>query len=330
VTEAVLTAARSIDPAAPLSSPDAERLDRLSVHALAVELGASPTALRSLDLALRYTGLSTARAYSVLSAARVTAAVGGHSPQDFTVWENLKIEGGSSRLVDALATSLADRIRYAAAVHAIHVGTPCRVVIHDGEVIEADAVVCAVPLAPLRAVDITGLTQERLRALRVQRSVPVSKAVVALDSAVWESVGGNGQILSERESGGFWVQGGTVLSSLNGRDVIERIASIPEADATRDLIAGLERVVGPVGTPKVVWRHWGSDPWTLGYVPDWSPGALLEVGPSHGQHEPPFYVAGSDHWASGYMEGAVATGRNAAAVLLGDPSAHPPYRFDPA
>ena len=39
------------------------------------------------------------------------------------------------------------------------------------------------------------------------------------------------------------------------------------------------------------------------------PGTSSRVGPLHGTHEPPFYVAGSDHWVAGYMEGAVRTGR---------------------
>jgi monoamine oxidase len=42
----------------------------------------------------------------------------------------------------------------------------------------------------------------------------------------------------------------------------------------------------------------------------------MAVGPLHGTHEPPFYVAGSDHWAAGYMEGAVATGRAAARSII--------------
>ena len=43
----------------------------------------------------------------------------------------------------------------------------------------------------------------------------------------------------------------------------------------------------------------------------------MAVGPLHGTHEPPFYVCGSDHWVAGYMEGAVRTGRAAAAAALG-------------
>jgi monoamine oxidase len=64
-------------------------------------------------------------------------------------------------------------------------------------------------------------------------------------------------------------------------------------------------------------RAWGSDPYTLGYIASWAPGDLGRVGPLHATHEPPFYVAGSDHWVAGYMEGAVRTGRAAAASALG-------------
>ena len=73
------------------------------------------------------------------------------------------------------------------------------------------------------------------------------------------------------------------------------------------------------------WPTWsargGSIPFTQGYIAQWAPGDLTAVGPLHGTHEPPFYVAGSDHWVCGYMEGAVRTGRSAASALLGDRSA---------
>ena len=58
------------------------------------------------------------------------------------------------------------------------------------------------------------------------------------------------------------------------------------------------------------------DPFTQGYVSQWAPGDVMAVGPLHGTHEPPFFVAGSDHWVAGYMEGAVRTGRAAAAAVL--------------
>ena len=63
-------------------------------------------------------------------------------------------------------------------------------------------------------------------------------------------------------------------------------------------------------------RAWGVDPFTRGYITSWAPGDVSRVGPLHGTHEPPFYVAGSDHWVAGYMEGAVRTGRAAARAAL--------------
>ena len=63
-------------------------------------------------------------------------------------------------------------------------------------------------------------------------------------------------------------------------------------------------------------RLWGIDPFTKGYVTGWRPGDVMAVGPLHGTHEPPFYVCGSDQWVAGYMEGAVRTGRDAAARAL--------------
>jgi|GEM_PF-337247 len=63
-------------------------------------------------------------------------------------------------------------------------------------------------------------------------------------------------------------------------------------------------------------RHWGVDPLTEGYITAWRPGDVMAVGPLHGTHEPPFYVAGSDQWVCGYMEGAIRTGRGAAQAVL--------------
>jgi monoamine oxidase len=85
-------------------------------------------------------------------------------------------------------------------------------------------------------------------------------------------------------------------------EVLEALARIYDERA-RDPVAYLQ-------------RDWGVDPWTLGYVSQWAPGDLMAVGPLHGTHEPPFYVAGSDHWVAGYMEGAVRTGRAAAPAIL--------------
>lgn len=71
--------------------------------------------------------------------------------------------------------------------------------------------------------------------------------------------------------------------------------------------------------PEGVWlRRWGVDPLT--HITAWRPGGVMAVRPLHGTHAPPFYVCGSDQRACGYIEGAVRTGRNAAAAALGQGS----------
>jgi monoamine oxidase len=88
------------------------------------------------------------------------------------------------------------------------------------------------------------------------------------------------------------------------------------------LYAELERMYGPeAARPRHSFlRLWGTDPFTRGYTTHWWPGDVLRVGPLHGTHDPPFYVCGSDQWVAGYMEGAVRTGRAAAAAALGNPA----------
>jgi monoamine oxidase len=101
----------------------------------------------------------------------------------------------------------------------------------------------------------------------------------------------------------------------------ERLSLFTQApEPVRDelVLEALSRMLGDAAArPSAIrWRFWGSDPHTLGYVPHWAPGELTAIGPLHGTHEPPFYVAGSDHWVAGYMEGAVQTGRAAAKAAL--------------
>jgi len=86
----------------------------------------------------------------------------------------------------------------------------------------------------------------------------------------------------------------------------------------RALAAHVARSGLPAGAPSQTFlRLWATDPHTRGYVTHWWPGDVLRVGPLHGTHDPPFYVCGSDQWVAGYMEGAVRTGRAAAAAALG-------------
>jgi len=119
--------------------------------------------------------------------------------------------------------------------------------------------------------------------------------------------------------GSTWPQGTGVLSMLVAPERLGLLLAAPDDVALRaDVTAELRALYGEdAGVPDALLvRRWGTDPWTLGYVTHWRPGDVMAVGPLHGTHAPPFYVCGSDQWVAGYMEGAVRTGRAAAAAAL--------------
>ena len=312
-----LRLAGEIDPADPWGHPNATRLDRLSVAAFLRDCGATGGALRLAELHARSTAGGTTERLSLLAELRAVAAADGHMMTDYDAWEGLKLDGGSALLAETLANGLGRRLRLGAAVVAIDVGRPCSVTLASGERIEAEAVVCALPVGPLRRVALTGLSPERLGSLHRQRQLAAVKAVTVLDGPIWRDRGWNGLCASERDLGGFWPQGEGVLSTLFGPEQIGYLEAMPAGLRNRVVIDALARIAGPVEPQRILWRSWATDPHTLGYVTHWAPGDLMAVGPLHGTHEPPFYVAGSDHWAAGYMEGAVATGRASARAMLG-------------
>jgi monoamine oxidase len=308
--------AGEIDPADPWAHPDAERLDSLSLGDVMRACNATVGAYRLAQLHSLATAAGTIERLSVLGEARAAAAV-GRPMSDYHAWEGLRLAAGSGSLPATLADRLDGRVRCGAPVRRINVGPTCTVELADGEELTAEAVVCAVPVGPLRGIGIGGVSQPRLRSLQRQRQLLASKAVVALDAPVWRSIGWSGLALSERDLGGFWPQGGNALSALFGPEQLAYLDAVAEEHRTELVVDALARIMGPVQPSAVLWRHWGREPYTLGYVSHWAPGDLTAVGPLHGTHEPPFYVAGSDHWAAGYMEGAVATGRGGAAAVLG-------------
>jgi monoamine oxidase len=118
--------------------------------------------------------------------------------------------------------------------------------------------------------------------------------------------------------GSTWPQGPGVLSLLVPPERYSAFLAAPPAIRRQTVLDGLVSLYGERAREPAAMleRTWGSDPYTLGYIASFAPGDLGRLGPLHGTHEPPFYVAGSDHWVAGYMEGAVRTGREAARAAL--------------
>jgi monoamine oxidase len=170
----------------------------------------------------------------------------------------------------------------------------------------------------LHGVEIEGIAAERLASLRAQRHAHAAKMVTVYERSPWEELGANGLSEGEHLLGSTWPQREGVLSGLVPPERIAWLIATAEEERLRVLHAELERMFGPdAARPRhSLLRMWATDPFTRGYTTHWWPGDVMRVGPLHGTHDPPFFVCGSDQWVAGYMEGAVRTGRSAAAAAL--------------
>ncbi|MFB7368237.1 flavin monoamine oxidase family protein [Streptomyces sp. NPDC056222] len=320
VTAAFSALAGSVDPDDPWAHPDATALDRLSVGDWLRAQGATSAVVRLWEIGQLALADGSYERTSLLAALRKHAAVPGPGHYDYEAWEGLRVAEGSATVALRMAAELEGRVRTGAPVEAVAVRRPggCTVRLAGGETLTAGAVVSALPVGPLRSVSVTGVTDERLASLHRQRHALAAKFTAAYARPFWHDRGLSGLSECEGVLGSTWPQSDGILSALVPPERYGVLLGIPGPLRTDELLADVARLYGeeahrPLAT---FLRLWGTDPWTQGYVTQWTPGDVMAVGPRHGTHEPPFYVCGSDQWVAGYMEGAVRTGRAAAEEAL--------------
>lgn len=320
--EQIAALAASIDPADPWAHPDFARLDRLTVADLMRSLALSAGAVRRLELQRRGLAGGTSSfislAWFVWDIASISTGFGG--AYDYQDVEGLRLTAGSAALPAALARTLGPRVRTGAAVSAIDVGRDVTVSLADGQVLRAERVVLAVPLAELRQMQITGANSKVVTDLRSVAHAVALKVVARYDEPFWEADGLSGLAEGEREVGSAWPQGATpTLSMLVGPERSGLWLGRDPAGQRQLATGALARMFGPAAaTPtELIVRPWGVERYSEGYSTLHAPGDLTRLGPDFGMDAPPLHLAGADVWATGYMEGAVRTGRAVAARLLG-------------
>lgn len=311
---------RSVDPDDPWSHPDAERLDHLSVGQWLREVGATPNVVRARDIAMLALAAESVERTSLLSDLRKEAVTGEAGFYDYDVWEVSRVAEGSATVALRMAAELGHRITLGAVVDRVALSPHgCSVTLESGERLTAGAVISTIPAGPLRNIRIDGLSDARRASLDRQRHALTSKVVAAYSDSFWAADGLNGTAYTEVGMlGGTWAQRDGILSALVPPERQSAFLSTSPARLHDELLDELVAAFGPGArdAQQLAVRRWAIDPFTLGYITSWRPGDVVGVGPLHGTHEPPFYLAGSDQWVCGYMEGAVRTGRATAAAVL--------------
>jgi monoamine oxidase len=321
VAELFAGLARSVDPVDPWSHPDARRLDDASVGAWARSVDALPSTVRALEVGSLSLAAGSAQRTSLLSELRKSAIAPDPGFDGYyEYWESIQVTEGSAEVALRMAAELGDRVRLGEEIRSVDVAAgSCTVTTTSGEQLPCEAVVCALPVSVLGSVRIEGVDAERLESLRRQRHAQAAKLVTVYERSVWADLNANGLSEGEHLLASTWPQRDGVLSGLIPPERVAWLLATAEDDREAVLHEELRRMYNddaarPLST---YLRLWATDPFTRGYVTHWWPGDVQRVGPRHGTHAPPFFVCGSDQWVAGYMEGAVRTGRAAAAAALG-------------
>jgi monoamine oxidase len=310
--------ARSVDPDDPWSHPEAARLDAASLGTWLRSVDALPATVRRLEVGALALAAGSIERTSLLSELRKAAAVGDEAFYSYDLWESLQVAEGSAEVAERMAAELGDRVRLGAPVRRVR---GCAVTLESGEELRAEAIVCALPAPVAGRLELDGIDSDRVDSLRRQRHALAAKVVAVYPRSVWTDVGANGLMEGEGVLGSTWPQSEGVLSALVPPERFAPFLAFSDDDRDEVVRAELARLYSAGAPDAIHHRLWGLDSYTRGYVTQWWPGDVLRVGPLHGTHAPPFYVCGSDQWVAGYMEGAVRTGRAAAAAALtGAPS----------
>lgn len=240
-----------------------------------------------------------------------------------------RIEGGNDRLSAALAAALGDRLRLNTELLAVSQrGGTVRASLRSGRTrsqMQADYVVFALPAPLLRRIPITpALPVQQHEAIASLRYGRGTKTLLQFDTRFWRGATRPRAFGSPLPFGAGWEaneeQRGKagILALLAGGSASDSTADIIE----RDGVAGLVRALDWLGSGDatlLAWKQarWEADPWSRGgyavFDPPFRPALRGWLALPCGR----LFFAGehtSIRW-QGYMNGAVESGRRAAAEI---------------
>ena len=240
-----------------------------------------------------------------------------------------RIAGGNDRLPAALATALGDRLQLNTELVALsHRGREVRASLKHGRGVSAmtcDYVVLTLPASVLRRIPITpALPAQQHDAIARLKYGRATKTLLQFSSRFWRAVGRPRAFGSDLPFGAVWdgneEQRGRagILSLLAGGSASDATQAIVARDGMRGLATALDWLGSSDATllqsQQVVWE---TDPWARGgyayFDPAFDPALRQWLARPFGR----LFFAGehtSFRW-QGYMNGAVESGRRAAAEI---------------
>ncbi|HJE50630.1 MAG TPA: FAD-dependent oxidoreductase [Tessaracoccus flavescens] len=239
-----------------------------------------------------------------------------------------RVAGGMAAVTDALAERLGDVVRLGAQVVKVEHGpTSAKVHLANGDVVEAKQVISTLP--PRLAVAVPhepALPEWRREAADKVSPGNVIKAFLIYETPFWRELGFSGQ--SSADEGAVRVTFDTTASD-SSRGHLMGFFEGADADSLsrrsvtlreRAFIDSVVRTFGPVAQKPLAYveRDWSAEKFTGGcHGAHFSPGVWTTNGPILAAPEGVLHWAGAEYATrfNGYMEGAVRSGREVAAVV---------------
>src|SRR5262245_31728309 len=301
-------------------SPIAADLARQSVAQWLDQIHAD-NELRSTALGLRGFFLADPEELSLL------ALVDQFASEQPAIWRNYRIEGGNDRLSDAVATPLGNRVHLNTELVAVsHRGRSVRASVkHRRQVgtLQADYLIFALPATLLRRIPIApALPAQQHDAIARLKYGRTTKTLLQFPKRFWRIPGRPRAFGSPLAFGAVWdgneeQRGRTgILSLMAGGSASDHTQEVAARDGVRALARSLDwlgaRRAEVIGTHQTAWE---ADPWARGgyayFDSTYDPGLRAWLARPCGR----LFFAGehtSLQW-QGYMNGAIESGRRAAA-----------------
>ncbi|MBU3717842.1 MAG: FAD-dependent oxidoreductase [Actinobacteria bacterium] len=314
------------DPSRPSTHPEAGRLDALSLADAIDEAALGPVAQLFARRNSQGEFAAEPSDVSLLFVAQQRAQERAELERLGVEFRAHRVVGGLSRIVDGLWRDVSRKIdtRTGApivwidqSVDSVRVGTA------DGSVVEADHLVLAMPLGPLRTVEFrTPLPSDLHRAVNGLRWGHITKTAVRFAHREWLRGYGTTDSVSQRLYEPTIDQSGEpgVLMSYCGGDGGLDLASRAEDERIATITADMRRVHGITADAiGAVSQAWPNSEFAQGAYSVYRPGEVLRYWDVLRAPWGRVHLAG-EHVATctGYMEGAVESGRTVAARILAD------------
>jgi monoamine oxidase len=298
------------------TKPAHAALDQMSVADYVAGLGASPEALRLMDVSPNCRSIKTASALWALRDDQRRRTLSGLP---------LLIEGGNQRLLDAMATSLRGAVHKRAVVAEVSCGAN-EVVVRctDGSTHRADFGLSTIPLPAWSRVKITpGPSALEAEATSSLKYVAITLVMLKVLKPFW---------LDDGHSASMWTDSPiervfpmrnatgdvTALQCFVDGEGAERLDAMDEARRRAFVVSELVRMrpAAKGAVEAVASMSWGRDPWSGGAYARYAPGQITRLRAVTSQPDGRLHFAG-EHTAvtSPGMEGALESAERAVAEL---------------